>query len=52
MARLLIDEFEKRLISKGYEGYTLTVHKSNSRANNFYKKIGMEIYDSNNNGYK
>lgn len=51
IARLLVDEFEERVTKYGYEGYTLTVHKSNERANAFYKKIGMSVYKESDNEY-
>jgi len=44
VSKILVEEFEQRLIENGYEGYILTVHKSNDRANKFYKKISMSIY--------
>jgi len=44
IAKNLVEEFGKRLIVAGYRGYTLTVHKSNTRANNFYEKMGMTTY--------
>jgi len=43
VAKSLIEEFEKKLKFSGYSSYALTVYKSNIRANNFYKKIGMHV---------
>jgi len=44
VSKSLIEEFENRLLGKGYTRYTLTVYKNNSRAINFYNKIGMTVY--------
>jgi ribosomal protein S18 acetylase RimI-like enzyme len=44
ISKLLIENFEQRLIKSGYEGYMLTVHKTNERANRFYNKLSMSVY--------
>ena len=36
ISKALVEEFERRITTLGYEGYTLTVHKMNERANHFY----------------
>jgi len=51
VSKALVEEFEKRVKQLGYEGYTLTVRKANNRANNFYKKIGMDIYKESDSEY-
>jgi len=51
LAMQLVEDFEKRLINNGYNGYTLTVHKTNSRANKFYRKLFMSIYKETKNEY-
>ncbi len=42
--KILVENLEQKLIKCGYEGYILTVHKTNDRANNFYDKLSMRIY--------
>lgn len=44
IAKLLVEEFEKKLLEVGYSGYKLTVQKKNSRAIGFNEKLGMNIY--------
>lgn len=44
IAKILVEDFEQRLIKNGYEGYTLSVYKTNERARRFYEKISMKIY--------
>jgi ribosomal protein S18 acetylase RimI-like enzyme len=51
VSKALVEEFEERLNKLGYTGYKLTVHKTNSRANRFYKKIGMRIYKESDTAY-
>lgn len=52
ISRALVKEFEERLTNLGYEGYILTVHQENDRANKFYEKTGMRIFTESDNEYK
>lgn len=52
ISKALVEEFEDRLTKLGYEGYILTVHKSNYRATRFYEKNEMSIFYESNDEYK
>jgi len=51
ISKLLVERFEEKLKTNSYEGYRLSVYKSNYRANGFYKKNGMSIYKESNEEY-
>ncbi|NLL05950.1 MAG: GNAT family N-acetyltransferase [Clostridiaceae bacterium] len=51
VSQQLVKVFEQIVKKSGYEGYTLTVHKDNDRANAFYRKMDMSIYKESHSEY-
>lgn len=52
VSRILVEEFEKRLIDAGKKDVTLAVYTTNERAIAFYKKIGYSIVGETTDEYK